>query len=90
MTAIPSKAVAAQRVFELRPLVSEDFDGRQCTRTLRISSEELARMRRAPLASEEFRIRPDAPVLCVVGRSSDGFLLAAVVEHQPAPTETGT
>jgi hypothetical protein len=60
---------AEQRVFELRPLISEGFGGQQCTQSADPSSTKLACTRRNPPVSEEFRIPPDTQALQIVGRT---------------------
>lgn len=64
-----------ERVFVLRPLVSEDLPMTPDKRTLTIPHEELERMRQNPLVAEEFHSDPTAPRYRVLGRTSDGFLI---------------
>lgn len=72
---IPS---AGRRVFELRPLVSEDFGDRKHMPIPQILSEELDCMRRAPLVSEEFRILPNAPTVRLLSETLAGSYLVSV------------
>jgi len=68
-----------QHVHELRPLASVDLRDSQRTGTVWFSSTELEWMRRDRRAARvEFQNPPDAPTLCVIGRTSEGFLLVTV------------
>jgi hypothetical protein len=67
-----------QTVYELRPTVSEDFADQRHKPTLQISSEVLEWWRQHPGVKEECRTPADAPTLCLIGRTSDGFLLVTV------------
>jgi hypothetical protein len=67
-----------ERVFELKPLASEEFVGPRRKPTHRISSAELDRMRRHPLASEEANNPPNAPTLYAIGWTFDGSWLVTI------------
>ena len=75
-----------RNVSELKPLVSEEFPDQRHKPTLRISSEELASLRRhrEVEALEEFDIPSGAPTLRLIGRALVPYLVMAESSfHKP-------
>lgn len=69
-----------ERVFELRPIVSEEFPDQLHKPPLRISSAELAELRRNPLATGEAQIPPgEERRRYFLRRTSEGTYLLTII-----------